>query len=452
MGPSYDICEIFTNCDSLRREEHFMLIEFSVGNFKSFKEKTTFSMVAAKINAKDKKLDQHNVFKIDDDLSLLKSAAIYGANASGKSNLASSIKFMRRFVLDSSRETQATETIPVENFRLSTETEGKPSFFEVVFLIDHRKYRYGFEVNSQHVVSEWLFHVPTTKEARLFIREGSRIRLSQTFKEGKGITDKTRDNALLLSVSAQFNGTIAQHILKWFRQFAVISGLSDLGTRNYTIKCLEGNENKEDIVRFVKTLDLGIDDIQIEKTTLTADSLPTVLPEELKNAILRTTDLDRKHVKTVHRRYDEKGFPTSIEVFDIDDQESEGTKKLFALAGPLMDTLQHGKMLFVDEFDARLHPLITCAIIALFNSNETNPKNAQLIFATHDTNLLSNKIFRRDQIWFAEKDSQGATHLYSLVEYKVRNDASFESDYVRGKYGAIPFIGGLSRVIEEANA
>jgi AAA15 family ATPase/GTPase len=153
-------------------------------------------------------------------------------------------------------------------------------------------------------------------------------------------------------------------------------------------------------------------------------------------------------VQTMHRKFDEKGNSVSTELFDLDEQESEGTQKVFALAGPLVDTLKDGKVLIIDEFDARIHPLISRAIVELFNSNETNPNNAQLIFMTHDTNLLSNKLFRRDQIWFTEKNRYGATDLYSLAEYKVRNDASFESDYIKGRYGAIPYIGNLNHLID----
>jgi AAA15 family ATPase/GTPase len=137
-----------------------------------------------------------------------------------------------------------------------------------------------------------------------------------------------------------------------------------------------------------------------------------------------------------------------VRIFDLDDQESEGTQKVFTMAGPLLDTLKNGKILVIDEFDARFHPLISRAIVELFNSNKTNPNNAQLIFITHDTNLLSNKLFRRDQIWFTEKNRYGVTDLYSLAEYKIRNDASFESDYIKGRYGAIPYIGNLSQLIE----
>jgi uncharacterized protein len=170
------------------------------------------------------------------------------------------------------------------------------------------------------------------------------------------------------------------------------------------------------------------------------------------NLIITTSQYTGKSsVQTSHKKYDHKGRPVAIELFDLDENESEGTKKLFSLAGELVRVIKCGETIAIDELDARLHPLITCAIIRLFNSNESNPNNAQLIFTTHDTNLLSNAIFRRDQIWFAEKNKQGATSLYSLAEFKVRNDASFEKDYIQGRYGAIPFIGDFSKLMGKSN-
>jgi hypothetical protein len=407
-------------------------------------------MVAAKITAKDKSLDQNNVFTIDRDLSLLKSAAIYGANASGKSNFIAALKFMRGFILNSSKETQAAEPIDVEGFRLDSEMTAKPSFFELVFLLEGKKYRYGFEVNTEKVVSEWLFYSPRTKEAKLFTRDSNGITFFSPFKEGRGIVEKTRENALFLSVVAQFNGTIAQQILEWFRHFGVISGLIDFGIRDYTVQSCENSENKLDIVRFIKRLDLGFDDFQIEKVKMTEARLPKGLPKDLKEFVLKKSS-DRTFVRTVHKKYDSDGQILSSELFDLDDNESEGTKKLFSFAGPLVDVLKNGRVIVIDELDARFHPLITCAIIRLFNSNETNPQNAQLIFTTHDTNLLSNTIFRRDQIWFTEKNPRGATDLYSLAEFKVRNDASYEKDYIQGRYGAVPFIGDVHRLIGDNN-
>jgi uncharacterized protein len=427
-----------------------MLIEFSVGNYLSFKEQVTFSMVASKIVAKDKSLDENNVFKIDDDLSLLKSAAIYGANASGKSNFIDALSFMRKFVLSSSKDTQAAEPIEAEAFRLDSETVAKPSFFEVVFLLDGKKYRYGFEVDTEKVVSEWLFFTPKTKEAKLFTRASEGIVFSGSFKEGKGLGEKTRTNALFLSVAAQFNGTIAQQILAWFRNLGIISGFVDDGIRAFTIKGLEIDEIRPDIVKLIKKLDLGIDGIQIEKAEMTEALLPKNLPLDVKEALLKTIP-NKVFIRTMHKKYASDGKEVSTEMFDLDDNESEGTKRLFSLAGPLVSVLRNGKTLVVDELDARLHRLMTCQIIRLFNSNETNPNNAQLIFTTHDTSLLNNTLFRRDQIWFAEKNEHGATDLYSLAEFKVRNDASYEKEYVQGRYGAIPFIGDIHQLTGERN-
>ncbi|MEH1796138.1 AAA family ATPase [Nostoc sp.] len=425
-----------------------MLIEFSIGNYRSFKEQVTFSMVAANLVAEDKKLDENNVFEIDNDLKLLKSAAIYGANASGKSNLATALRFMRWFMINSSKETQSTEKIGVDQFKLSTETEDKPSFFEIVFLMNGKRYRYGFEATRDKVVSEWLFYVPKSKETKLFERKLGKFSVSKTYK-ADGIQQKTRHNALFLSVSAQFNVQIAEKILDWLtNQVALISTLNDIGYRGYTVSCLINNENKDEILQLLKKLDLGFSDLKVEESEITADSLPKELPDELKNLILKNGKGKLSSVQTTHQKFDGKGNLVSIEVFDLDEQESEGTKKVFSLAGPLVDTLKNGQILIIDEFDARIHPLISRAIVELFNSNETNPNNAQLIFMTHDTNLLNKKLFRRDQIWFTEKNKYGATDLYSLAEYNISNDASFESDYIQGRYGAIPYIGNLNHLID----
>lgn len=425
-----------------------MLIEFSVGNYRSFKEQVTFSMVATNLESKDKSLDENNVFVIDDNLKLLKSAAIYGANASGKSNLAKALGFMRRFMINSSKETQSTEKIEVEGFKLSTVTSTEPTFFEIVFLMNQKKYRYGFEATRDEVVSEWLFYVPKSRETKLFERRSDIFSVSKTYK-ADGLQQKTRRNALFLSVSAQFNVEIAENILDWLKdKVNVVSGLNDGEYLGYTARCLMDNKNKDEILQLFKKLDLGFGDVKVEESEIRNELLPRELPDEIRSFILKDGGVKITSVQTIHRRFDETGNSISTELFDLHDQESEGTQKIFALAGPLIDTLKEGKVLIIDEFDTRIHPLISRAIVELFNSSETNPNNAQLIFMTHDTNLLSNKLFRRDQIWLVEKNRYGATDIYSLAEYKVRNDASFESDYIKGKYGAIPYIGNLNNIID----
>lgn len=425
-----------------------MLIEFSVGNYRSFKEQVTFSMVAANLVSKDKSLDTTNVFAIDQKLKLLKSAAIYGANASGKSNLAKALGFMKWFMVNSSKETQSTDEISVEPFRLSTETEGKPSYFELVFLMDGRRYRYGFEVTPERVISEWLFYVPNLRENKLFERKLDEIKSSKKYN-ADGIQQRTRSNALFLSVSAQFNVELAEKILEWITdKLNIISGLHDEDYLNYTVRCFINNKNRADIIQLIKKLDLGISEVQVEQEDFTIDSLPDEMPDELKKFIAKVGGGKATSIGISHRKFDTDGNYKSIEEFDLESHESEGTKKVFALAGPLITALKEGEILIIDEFDARLHPLISLAIVKLFNSEEANPNNAQLIFMTHDTNLLNNKIFRRDQVWFTEKNRYGATDLYSLAEYKIRNDASFESDYIKGRYGAIPYIGNLNQLIE----
>jgi AAA15 family ATPase/GTPase len=403
-------------------------------------------MVAASLVSKNKALDEENTIKVDEDLTLLTSAAIYGANASGKSNLASAIHFMRDFVLDSSRGTQIEDIIEVERFRLSTETENAPSSFEVVFILDGRKYRYGFEVTPERVIAEWLFFVPNSREAKLFKREFDNISVAGRFKEGRGIEKRTRPNALFLSVVAQFNGDLSQKILNWFGQFSINSGLNASIDLAMAIGRFDVANDKKSILQFVKDLDLGISDIRSEQVT--APWIPGSAVSSEINDFLEIIQRITKNplpetvptVKTVHPKYDAQGNVVGSEIFEFDAQESAGTRRLFGLAFPVLDALSTGHVLFVDELDARLHPLITCTIISLFNSKKSNPKGAQLIFTTHDTNLLSKEIFRRDQIWFVEKDKFGATHLYSLAEFRVRNDASFERDYIQGRYGAIPFI------------
>lgn len=434
-----------------------MLIGFSVGNYRSFKEPVSFSMVAAKLKPKNDELNKSNLFPATDSVNLLRSAAIYGANASGKSNLIQALAFMRQFVLLSSRDTQAEEPIDVESYRLSTETEHAPSHFEIVFCLEGRRFRYGFEVDSDRIHAEWLYHVPSQREARLFIRDDNDFTISSVFKEGKGLENRTRDNALFLSVVSQFNGPIAKNILGWFRRLGVISGLGDIGYRHYTLAKFKDGTFREEMLGIIKELDTGIADIEIRTTELSEANIPLELLQRLTEFVESdarrkvTTPTEVEVLTSIHKKYDSDNAPIELTSFEFGKNESEGTQKLFYLLGPVLDTLKTGRVLFIDELDARLHPHITVSIVKLFHSTNTNPKNAQLIFATHDPKLLDNRLLRRDQIWFTEKDKYGATKLFSLAEYQVRNDALFEKDYLAGKYGAVPFIGSLDYLLGSNN-
>lgn len=425
-----------------------MLLEFTIGNFLSIKTKKTLSLEATSIK---EHLDT-NVVKLD-RFQLLRGAVIYGANAGGKSNLIKAMSTMRRILMQSF-EASSTDELGITPFLLSTETSNKPSFFEILFLIDSTRYRYGFEVDNTSVKSEWLFESKIKSEKPLFIREGDGISVSPTFKEAKDLEEKTRDNALFLSVLDQFNGTTAKSIIKWFSNFITISGLSHERYKNVTFKMLEDENTKPQLIDFYKKLDLGFDEIDLEKNPFDTKDITKLFNEEFTKQFL--SDIEGKSkidIKTIHKKYNNENEIVGFEKFDMRRQESSGTNKVFNISGPVFDVLKDGGVLIIDELDASLHPLMTLMITKLFNSSEFNKTNAQLIFATHDTNLFEYGHYRRDQIYFVEKDVYGASDLYSLVEYKedggkkIRKDRSFEKDYIQGRYGAIPFIGNLHKLL-----
>lgn len=425
-----------------------MLLEFTIGNFLSIKTKKTLSLEATSIK---EHLDT-NVVKLD-RFQLLRGAVIYGANAGGKSNLIKAMSTMRRIVKQSF-DASSTDELGITPFLLSTETSDKPSFFEILFLIGNVKYRYGFEVDNTSVKSEWLFESRIKSEKPLFVREGDGIDVSASFKEAKDLEEKTRDNALFLSVIDKFNGTTAKSIMKWFSNFITISGLSHERYKNVTFEMLEDENTKPQLLDFYKKLDLGFDEIDLEKTPIDTKDITKLFNEEIAKQFI--SDIEGKSkidIKTIHKKYNNKNEVVGFEKFDMRRQESSGTNKVFNISGPVFDVLKDGGVLIIDELDASLHPLMTLMITKLFNSPEFNKTNAQLIFATHDTNLFEYGHYRRDQIYFVEKDVYGASDLYSLVEYKedggkkIRKDRSFEKDYIQGRYGAIPFIGNLHKLL-----
>lgn len=419
-----------------------MLLNFSVENFRSFRDENQFTMLATRIKDHEK----NNTFMVKTHR-VLRSAAIYGANASGKSNLFRAISFMKYFVINSSKNMQSGEDISVEKFRLSTTTENKDSAFEIVFYDQEIIYRYGFCVNKHRVTREWLYYIRPSrvrKEELLFCRENDNYDISKKFNEGDKLQKKTRDNALFLSVVAQFNGEISQQILKWFRRkLMVTSGLEDY--QESVIDIISNvSDGKDLVLEHLRDADLGVADFDVRKeNVLEAKNIPDEIKRFVKfmqNSSDENSVPVVNEVSFMHEKYNDKNEVISLEKFKLQNDESKGTEKYFSLAAPVLTALATGATLIVDELESSLHPILTKHILKLFNS-EKNPNNAQLIFNTHDTNLLNKNILRRDQIWFVEKDKYGATDLYSLVDFNVRPDASFEKDYLLGKYGAIPFVG-----------
>jgi hypothetical protein len=431
-----------------------MLVEFTVGNYRSFREPMTLSLVATRLTSRDPRLDADAVFEVPGGLRLLRAAAIYGPNGSGKSNLGAAIHFLCSFVLESSKDTQAQEPIPVEPFLLVPGYESQPSHFEIVFITEGRRYRYGFEATRERVVAEWLYHVPSAREAPLFTRDEDGIVVSAGFRAARGLEQRTRDNALFLSVSAQFNVALAVALVSSLLRLRNITGLSDRSIRDFSVDLLSHNESAPLVKALVTGVHTGIEDLVVgEARPLSPGTLDWALrsvEEPVRADVRRQLEAGDRRVTALRRKLAPDGSPTDeIVRFDVDSQESEGIKKLVAWSGPILASLATGSPIVIDEIDARFHPLMTRALIGLFNSQEVNPKNAQLVFMTHDTNLLDLRFLRRDQIWFTEKDQTGGTHLYSLAEFRIRNDdASLEKDYILGKFGAIPFLGGLHQIAE----
>jgi len=402
-----------------------MLLEFSVANFLSFKEKKTLSLEAASISDYKENIIEEGKYK------MLRSAVLYGANSSGKSNFIKALSIMRYIIIYSSIKSSTSE-IDVTPFLLNTKTENEPSFFEILFLVDGIRYRYGFEADKKTIKAEWLFQRKKIKEEYLFIRENDGIGLSSKFEEGIGIEKKTRDNALFLSKVDSDNGEISQKIMKWFSDLRTISGLEHEKYTHFTLSMLEKETEKNKLLNFYNQMDLGFADISV------SDDLD---------------GLKFKNIQTSHKKFTPDGDFIESKSFSLIYQESSGTNKLVDISGPIFDTLSNGRILVIDELDAKFHPLMTVVIIKLFNNPDYNKSNAQLIFATHDINLLKYGEFRRDQIYFTEKDKYEASDLYSLVEYKekVRKDRSFQKDYITGRYGAIPYIGNLKNMLDNGS-
>ncbi len=417
-----------------------MFIDFTVENYRSIKEMQTLSMSAANIISKYKVLDSKNVFKPSPKLTILKSKAIYGANASGKSNLIRALATFISIVTDSVKDEKILSS-RIESFELSTETEDKPSYFQLSFLLNKVYYRYGFEATNKEIKSEWLFGSPGKKEVPFFTREGATINVNANqFKEGSKVSelysqpenDIARSNSLFITAVKSFSGGIAREIVDYLSGYIIISGLSDLRLHKIAEESIGDEGKRIKIAELLRVADVGIDDIS-----------------RIEYQSNKGIEKNSKKFLTItrHKKFDKNLKQAGSANFFMLMNESEGSKKMFEVSPLILNALNENRVLFMDEFDARFHPLLTKKIVELFNSGSN--KGSQFVFATHDTNLLNAKLLRRDQICFVEKDKYGASHFYSLVDFKgVRNDASFEKDYVSGKYGAIPFLGDFNSIIE----
>lgn len=399
-----------------------MLVNFTFKNFRSFRNEMTLSMEATPIQ----ELSDAVVKSCEEEL--LPVAVMYGANSSGKSNVLKALKAMRDVLLNSVR-LNPKDKLDAEPFSLDLTSGYEPTSFEIQFTLNGSRFRYGFDYTSEMIVAEWLYEKRQgEREFELFLRSGNDFKISKTrFTEGLGKQSATPDNRLFVSLVAQLNGKVSQAVLDWFSNIDYMSGMDGKGYAGKTLEMLFMKQcGSSEIKQFFEETNLGFMELDVES---------------------ESGDGKKMKSETIHRMYDSEGNDVGVRRFPTEKMESEGTKKIIEIAGPIFDAILKGKILIVDELDAKLHPFLTRKIIGLFMDKGINSKGAQLIFATHDTNLLNIKYMRRDQIWFTEKDKSDSTDLYSLVEFrdddgnKIRNDRNIEKDYINGRFGAVPFMG-----------
>lgn len=397
-----------------------MLIQFNFKNFKSFKDETTLDMTATSITE-----HPYNLIESEND-KYIKSAAIYGANASGKSSVIQAFKFMQRWIFDSFKEANNPEEIPFKKFAFDKDSLNSPTEFEVFFKFKNNEYQYGFSLDNKQIIEEWLYLKKKNKYIPLFERSDGEIECDSSLLKGAdNFIPMVEDKTLFLSIISNAKIPYAKDIYDWYISTFIIdygsvqfeSILSTLSSPE-----LKNDLYKEELVKFLKSIDINIDGIIVEESR---------------------NEYEETKIFTKHLMNDGKNYykmPLS--------EESSGTQKLFTLFYYLQTSIKLGVPIFIDELDSKLHPLLLRYILTMFHNEKINKNGAQLIYTTHDNYTLTKDIFRRDQIWFVEKTDDSVSHLYSLAEYKlddekkVRKDASYNKDYLLGKYGSIPVLRG----------
>jgi len=431
--------------------DYSVLLEFRFGNFRSYRNAGMLSLVAGA----GKEWHASNTF--DTGLNafprLLRSGVLYGPNASGKTNLLRALQFFQAFVVGSASSPQPVATTPtatkdqrilVPPFLFDKATRDKPSEFEVVFVEKGVRYQYGFVVNAERVEREWLTAYPEGRPQRWFSREYSHRSKQFTWEIGSKLKgdhhvwrNATRPNALFLSTAIQLNSAQLQPVFHWFQQRLVVVVANSFFNTGITYGLAENSEGKNKLMKFIRAADLGIDDIAVTRQELPAGMVPVPGIPIMGNAN-GAGGPQFIRLQTLHKVVGDKELAT-LELGD----ESAGTQKFLKSAGAMLKVLSEAQVLFVDELDTSLHPLMVRFLVRLFHSNKTNKNNAQLFFTTHDTSLLDADLFRRDQVWFLEKDKTYSSHLYPLTEFSPRVEEVLGKGYLKGRYGALPFIGEL---------
>jgi hypothetical protein len=426
-----------------------MLIEFRVENHRSLRDEQVLTMEAGRVGDETDPRPRQVAGHAE---KLLTVAGLYGANASGKSNVLAALAFMCDAVVQSQRSwppvagQPGEPSVPRDPFAWGPKKK-EPSLYEVTFLADDVRYQYGFQLSDEEILEEWLYAWPSGKKQVWFEREGRTFKFGENLKgENKVIAEVTRPNALFLSAAVQHNHTQLVPIFAWFQFLEVVNMRRGRDLSNPPRWVSVEFEIKSEIV----LAELLGGDLEFQ-----LDGLP-ILSRESFNSWLKRADIGIFEFRLERGKLDERRQPSLPTFFlkhqsDSNDawlplqEESRGTQTLFYMALPVFRALREGGVLLVDELERSLHPSLARKIIQQFNDPVANPKNAQIIFTTHDTNLLGTTLgepaLRRDQVWLTEKDAEGATVLYPLTDYKPRKAENIERGYLQGRYGAIPFLG-----------
>lgn len=413
-----------------------MLLRFAIQNFRSIRDRQEISLVASSL----KDVEQPKIAIESLGLDVLRVMAIYGANASGKTSVLRALAYMANAVLQSQRSWPPSGPIPTEPFQLDAESNARPSTFEIDIVIDGTRYNYGFELDSKRVFAEWLLAYPRGKKQTWFRRSttdgDAQFRFGKNLLgENRAIQNLTRPNSLFLSAAAQNGHQQLLPIFKWFSdRLDVVNPARRQMLQFSAARLCETDEGRRALLRFLSAADLGIVDVDVKERDV-GEKFQNAFRIFLKS--ITETELPEEPAKfpEIHLRHQAGGrAPVAL---DFDD-ESDGTKALFALAAPVFHALSTGGVLCVDELDSSLHPILALHVVRAFVDPDTNTTGAQLIFNTHDTNLLDVDLLRRDQIWFTEKDQGGATHVYPLSDFRPRRQENLKRGYLQGRYGGVP--------------
>ena len=419
-----------------------MLIEFSVANFRSYEQKQSFSMVKAGIDGPSNYFESGCGTAPD----LVRSALIFGANASGKSNLLLAMGLMRRLVITSATDLKPGDELDIEPFRLSKKSRKAPSEFEAIFVTEGVRYQYGFSATNDRVISEWLYAWPKKRVQVLYERNWNTSSEDYDWHFGAGLTGQkqtwrrsTRENCLFLSMAAQQNSDQLTDVYDWFRCTLKVATHSVWGSGVTARMIDEGGTDKKEVVDFLRRADLPVDDINIHKEPFDPRShIPEQLPKPMADVIKDSmAGKDVESIMVAH--LDREG---SKQVFDYDD-ESHGTRRIIDLAGPWVDSIKNGYVLVIDELDLHLHAKLIAYLVKEFHKLSSEESHAQLIFTTHNLSLLDQNVFRRDQYWFVEADDNRASTLTSLSEFKASNRERLQESYLSGRFGALPYVDSL---------